>query len=275
MTIKQGLKSIIPFANEYQSIHSDNSKSCLKNNDIPRNSSFSTATLETINRFYHALDSSREDPSAGPEVEGCFALRLALFLIETISGKKFSLNAGGSFSPVFYRQCLATASQAGLADEINDSELLVIYIKQCLQLMEKSGILEKNRRHARIRVDADTMSPAAMYHRLFNAFWNSTPWEDLFPSDRESARVLKSSRGILKDLLLRRHGAVSLGTIANEYFEMTGFSSRNNLLMISFLDFYFFTWLRHFGIVRYLNEDDLAPVRIIVTDSGRKSLNSY
>jgi hypothetical protein len=273
MTIKQGLKPTIPLTNEYPSIHSENSKSCLKNNDISRNSSSSAAVLETISRFYDALDSSRQNLSPVPEVNGCFAVRLALFLIETISAKKFSLNAAGCFSQVFYRHCLASASQAGLTDEINDNELLVIYIKQCLQLMEKSGILERNRRQARICINA--MSPAVLYHRLFNAFWNSTPWEDLFPSDRESARELKATRGILKDLLLRRHGAVALGAIANEYFEMTGFSNRNDLFMISFLDFYFFTWLRHFGMVRYLNEDDLAPVRITVTDSGRKSLNSY
>lgn len=273
MTIKQGLQQIIALTNEYPPIHSENSKSCLKNNDISRNSSSSAAVLETISRFYNALDGSRENLSPGPETNGCFAVRLARFLIETISGGKYPLSAGGCFSRTFYRQCIESASQAGLADEINDNDLLVIYFKQCLQLMEQSGILERTGRRARI--SAGDLSPAALYHRLFNAFWNSTPWEDLFPSDRESARELKSGRGILKDILLRRHGAVALSAIANEYFEMTGFSSKNDLFMISFLDFYFFTWLRHFGMVRYLNEDDLAPVRITVTDSGRKSLNSY
>ncbi len=206
-------------------------------------------------------------------MNGCFAIRLAHFLIETISNKNFSLSADRCFSQSFYRHCMEAASQTGLADEIKDSELMVIYIKQCLRLMDESGILSRDRCHARIY--PDKASPETIFHKLFNAFWNSTPWEDLFPSDRESARELKATRGILKDLLLRRHGAVSLGAIANEYFEMTGFSNRNNLFMISFLDFYFFTWLSHFGMVRYSNEDAHAPVRITVTDCGRKSLNTF
>lgn len=209
----------------------------------------------------------------GQDMNGCFAVRLALFLIETISEKKFSLDDDGCFSSGFYHHCLESATRNGLADEINDSELLIIYIKQCLRLMDASGILTRDRRHPRIY--PDRAPSATIYHKLFNAFWNGAPWEEIFPSDRESARELKATRGILKDLLLRRHGAVALGTIANEYFEMTGFSSHNNLLMISFLDFYFFTWLRHFGMVRYSGDGDHAPVRITVTDRGRKSLNSY
>ena len=111
-----------------------------------------------------------------------------------------------------------------------------------------------------------------MFYRLFNAFWNLVRWEDIFPSDPESARELKITRNILKDLVLRHYGAVSLNDIANEFFDMTGFSTPNDLLVISFLDFYFFTWLRHFGMIRYSNGTEIAPVRITVTDTGRTFL---
>jgi hypothetical protein len=273
MTSKQGTNSTGPLHDEYQFIHSRNSKSCLKNNTINQNRPSGTAVLESINQFYDYLGSSRENLQTDPDMNGCFAVRLALFLVETISSKTFTLNAKGCFSRGFYRYCLESATRAGLADEINDPELMIIYIKQCLRLMDSTGILSRKGRRARI--NTGETSSATIYHRLFNAFWNATPWEDLFPSDTESARELKIVRGILKDLLLRRHGAVNLGSMANEFFEMTGFGNRNCLFKISFLDFYFFTWLSHFGMVRYLTEGDLAPVRIIVTDSGRKSLNSY
>jgi hypothetical protein len=273
MTSKQESKSTRPLHNEYPLIHSRNSKSCLKNDDISQNRSSSTAVLDSINQFYTYLGSTRENLQPDPGMNGCFAVRLALFLIETISHKKFTLSAGGCFSRGFYRHCLESAARTDLADEINDPELMVIYIKQCLRLLESTGILKRGGRQALI--NTDEASTATIFHKLFNAFWNTTPWEDLFPSDTESARELKATRGILKDLLLRRNGAVSIGAIANEFFEMTGFSNRNNLFMISFLDFYFFTWLNHFGLVRYSNESDLSPVRLTVTDRGRKSLNSF
>ncbi len=273
MTSKQGSKPTIQLHNEYQVIHSRNSKSCLKNNDISQKHTSGIAALESINQFYKSLAGSRENLSSDPDMNGCFAVRLAFFLIETIAARKFVLDADGCFSRDFYRHCLESAAQAGLADEINDTDLLVIYMKQCMRMMDACGILTRDRRQARIH--QDQASSSTIYHKLFNAFWNSTPWEELFPSDRESAQELKVTRGILKDLLLRRYGAVSLGAVANEFFEMTGFSSRNNLFMISFLDFYFFTWLRHFGMVRYSEEHDHAPVRVTVTDHGRKCLKSY
>ena len=273
MTSKQGTNSTRPFNNEYHPIHSRNSKSCLKNNTINERRSPSSALLESINHYYTSLGGTRETMRPDTDLNGCFAVRLALFLAETISGNRFRLDEEGCFTGSFYRHCLDKAAEAGLADEINDPELLVIYMKQCLRLLDTSGILSREKRWA--RVNGAELSASTIYHRLFNAFWNITPWEDLFPSDSESARELKTVRGIFKELLLRRHGTMSLGAVANEFFEMTGFSSKNNLFMISFLDFYLFTWLRHFGMVRYLTEGDSAPVRITVTDSGRKSLNSF
>ncbi len=271
MTSKQETQPTSKLHDEYSPIHSKNSKSCLKNREISPDRSSSSAHLESISRFYNCLNATKDDTSQHKDMDGCFAVRLALFLIETISSKPFPLDNDGCFGVDFYRHCMKSARD--LAGEINDPDLVIIYMKQCLRIMDSCGILLREGGFARI--NAPGASTATIFHRLFNSFWNSTPWEDLFPSDTESARELNAVRGVLRDLLLRRHGAVSIDTVANEFFEMTGFSSRNNLFMISFLDFYFFTWLKHFGMIRYSGGKNHEPVSITVTDRGRNSLKTF
>jgi hypothetical protein len=271
MAIKQYNQPDKPLHGGYSIIHSRNSESSLKRNDVPLNNSTSTAFLESINRYYDYLDYSEEN-SANPNMNQCFAVRLAFFLIDAISNKKFMLDSQGCFRKNFYHYILEKASASELAEEIGDTDLMIIYIKQCLRILKASGILRQVKTCADI--NQATVSNKTIYSKLFNAFWNDVPWEDIFPSDTESARELKISKNILKDLILRHYGRISLQSVTNEFFDMTGFSAQNDLLKISFLDFYFFTWLKHFGMIRYFNEPDYAPVRIAVTDKGRIFLNS-
>ncbi len=165
------------------------------------------------------------------------------------------------------------AAEEGLSDEINDDEILLIGIKQCLIMMSAAGIIKNE--EDRADIDRDGLSDKNIHQRLFNAFWNLAPWEELFPSDPEAARELCREKNILKDLLARHAGAVSLDAVANEFFEMTGFTSPGDLEMISFLDFYFFAWLERFGLIRYITGRLHDPVRITVTDIGRNLLHSY
>jgi hypothetical protein len=271
MAIKQYNQPTNPLQSEYSIIHSRNSKRCLKRNDVPDNHSTSRAFLESINRFYGYLNYSEEN-NTNLNMNQCFAVRLAFFLIEAVSKNKFMLDSHGCFKKNFYHFILQKASASDLSEEIGDSELLIIYVKQCLRLLKASGILREVKSCADINQAA--VSSKTLYSKLFNAFWNDVPWEEIFPSDTESARELKVSKNILKDLILRHHGFISLQSVANEFFDLTGFGDQNDLFMISFIDFYFFTWLRHFGMIRYFNEPDHAPVRIAVTDKGRIFLNS-
>jgi hypothetical protein len=271
MAIKQYNKSHKPLQGEYSINHSRNSRSCLHNNDIPIDNSTRITFFESINRYYGYLGLP-EEHDTNFDMNRCFAVRLAYFLIDAISNNNFSLDKQGRFRKNFYRYCLEKAPGSTLAEEIDDTELLIIYIKQCLQLLKACGILRQEKTCAEI--DQAAVSSRTIYHRLFNAFWNDVRWEDIFPSDTESARELKISKNILKDLILRHHGFVSLQSVTNEFFDMTGFSEQNNLLKISFLDFYFFSWLKHFGMIRYFNEPEYAPVRIAVTDKGRIFLSS-
>jgi hypothetical protein len=271
MAIKQYNQPNKPLHGEYSIIHSRNSKSSLKRNDLPVNNSTSMAFLESISRYYGYLNYSEEN-NTNLNMNQCFAVRLACFLIEAISNNKFMLDSQGYFRNNFYQDILEKASASELAVEIGDTELLIIYIKQCLRMLKASGILRQAKACADINQAA--VSSKSIYSKLFNAFWNDVPWEDIFPSDTESARELKVSKNILKDLILRHHGFLTLQSVTNEFFDMTGFCAQNDLLKISFIDFYFFTWLKHFGMIRYFNGADYAPVRIAVTDKGRIFLNS-
>jgi hypothetical protein len=271
MTINYDNKSKQPLLDEYSIIRSKNIRKCLRNEDHPADYRERVKVLESINRYYGYLRDA-ENNSPGIDIHGCFAVRLAFFLIDVVSAKKNRLTAQGHFRKNFYRDCMKQAAESGLADEIKDDGLLIIYIKQCLHLLTVSGILR--RKGTAAVLDRSAISRGTLFHRLFNAFWDLARWEDIFPSDTESARELKISRHILKDMVLRHHGAVSLNRVANDFFDMTGFSAPNDLLSISFLDFYFFTWLRHFGMIRYSNGPEYAPVRITVTNAGRMYLSS-
>lgn len=271
MTINRDKKTKLPLLEEYSTIRPGNIKKCLRNEDIPSENRARVQVLETINRFYGYL-SDTEENRPGIDMSGCFAVRMAFLVIDVISGKRCALTATGRFRKGFFEYCLHKANKAGLSEEIGDDELLVIYFKQCLHLLTVSGIVR--REGDRAAVSCASISPRAMFHRLFNSFWNLVRWEEIFASDPESARELKIGRNILKDLVLRHHGAVSLSSIANEFFDLTGFSAPNDLLAVSFLDFYFFTWLRHFSMIRYSNGPEHAPVRITVTDAGRTILSA-
>jgi len=257
------------FRNEYSTIRPSGIRECLRTEDIPADNRSRTRVLETINSYYGYLNSAEED-HADPAIPGCFAVRLAHSLINAIAGKRCDLTAQGRFKNGFFRYCVQMAHESGLAEEIDDDELLIIYIKQCLHLLKASGIVRRVKGLATIT--ETTLSSRTLFYRLFNAFWDRVNWEDIFPSDAGSARELKTCRSLLKDLVLRHYGAVSVNDIANEFFDMTGFSARNDLLATSFLDFYFFTWLSHFGIVRYSRGREFQPVRITVTEAGRACL---
>jgi hypothetical protein len=247
------------------------SRECFQNNKPDIASNRNIDALNTISRYYNFLGKSY-DEIQDTEVNNCFAVRLALFLIDLISNSALPAARSGGLKKNFFRQCLEKAAEEHLFKEIDDQELLIIYIKQCLHLLQISGILKKSDKRAFI-IDDVILSGKSLYYKLFKAFWVDAEWEVIFPSDIETARDLKINKNILKDLLLKNYGKTRLDKVANEFFDMTGFTSCNDLVMISFLDFYFFTWLKHFNLVLYYDDSLYAPVYISVTDSGRKILN--
>jgi hypothetical protein len=244
---------------------------CLQYQKIRIGTSYTAAAAESISRYYSLLNNSRINIS-DDVLNGCFAVRLARFLIEIVSNNAFALNRAGYFKKNFYTFCLQKASGHLPSQETHDTGLLIIYIKQCLLLLRLCGILTNERGYARI---AEREIPRnSLYFRLFDALWDRADWEALFPSDADSARELKKIKNILVDLILNHRGRTRLDRVTNEFFDMTGFATGDDLVMISFLDFYLFTWLNHFGMITYVHAPVYAPVCISVTEAGRKILNS-
>lgn len=202
----------------------------------------------------------------------CFAVRLARQILDLIKGNEFPLTRTNCFKNPFYLRCLKEIDFSDLGAGVPDRELLLIYIKQIVAIIKTAGLVGNDRGIARLSRDVE--SDTTLFYLLFNAFWNEIDWSDIFPSNRDAAKELKECRGILTDIMLRHQGNASVEAVANEFFELTAFSRKNDLFMISFLDFYFFTWLRHFGMIQYHEETRTTPVTISATDTGRKFLTT-
>jgi hypothetical protein len=270
MKTNRAKKSAPPSAVTPSNINFPRNRECFQNNKSNIDSYKNNSAIAEISRYHNFLESSNSD-SLGIELCQCFAVRLSLFLMDLIGKDVPAMDENGYLKKYFYRQCIEKAAGAHLFEEINDNELLTIYIKQCLHLLKICGIIKKSTTKA-FSIDDHAISVNRLYYRLLKAFWVDADWADLFPSDAESARELKLNKSILKDLLLKNSGKARLDKVANEFFEMTGFTENDNLFMISFLDFYFFTWLKHFNLISYIEDSLYSPVCISVTGPGKKIL---
>ncbi|MCU0846527.1 MAG: hypothetical protein MUD12_01410 [Spirochaetes bacterium] len=241
----------------------------IRANNIDRESAIAESTRAIKNLFGMKAMISEIQEDYTRTLERCYAVKLARLIISQISGKKVKLSKNGLFQKSFFEKCLSLVKSEDLSDS-DDEEIMMIYIKQCLCMLMACGLVNGSGRYAFI----DQMMPeSTLYPVLFRSFWNDSNWAVIFPSDPDAANDLKESRNILADIILHRTGPSSINEIANEFFELTGFSSRNNLFMISFLDFYFFTWLKHFGLLKYSSATPKSPVSIQLTACGRKMLS--
>ncbi len=74
---------------------------------------------------------------------------------------------------------------------------------------------------------------------------------------------------------MRQKGKFRLDTVANEFLVATDIGKKNDLYLISFLDFYLFAWLSHFGIINYIAGNDCEPVIIELTEFGGRFVKTY
>ncbi len=236
----------------------------------------SPVTAECIDSFSTVTDISRfvaEGAAAAYSLSiDCFASDLARFLMEQIAEKPVKVTEG-SLPDSFYQASLDLADKEGFTKRTDgDRDILCINMKQMINIMREAELLE-NRDGKTHAVKAD-ISDNALYFRLLNSFWNFVPWENIFPSDEEAARTLYQERFMLRDMLLRQNDFVAVDDFTNDFFEMTGFADRNDLVLISFIDFYLYSWLKHFNMLRYKKSKGRAPVAFILTEEGRRLLAS-
>lgn len=253
---------------------SNNDKEILINRIIQRSYDYAWSVEERIMPLMSLKGDNRGVPAEESAVDErrirkTYAHSLFSFVIKTINGKTFSIRKDERMGKRFYALCLETASPE-IRRGVEDAGLFEIYLKQAVIIIRKSGLFFKKRGVARVQNGG--IPAKNIFLELFYSFWDRVEWEEIFPSNPSAAKSLKRDRNILIDLILRHDGAFRIDEIANEFFEFVGFSGKNNLYLISFLDFSLFTWLSHFGILRYLNGRDDEPVCVEITEMGRSLL---
>ncbi len=152
---------------------------------------------------------------------------------------------------------------------IDDRELLIIYLKQLSLILKKISVFLT----PSIKKRNCIIGNYKLYQLILDTFWNNINWQDIFPSMPSIAKRLKEKRKIMIELILQQKPKFRIDKISNEFFSKIDSSRINNLLAISFLDFYFFTWLSHFGILKYIYGKDSNPVMVEITQHGCKILN--
>lgn len=227
---------------------------------------FCNSTLSTFNsiyKFHSSLQSNELFKSM--KIKDCYTLTLARAIIDKLSSEKIIAGKGNSLPELFYNQIAET-----LLTENCDKELIIIYLKQMANIMKSGGlILFKDKAAV---VSESFQDRESLYFRLLEAFWNETEWSDIFPSSPEAAKKLYEKRNVFAELIQGFYTEVSVEDISNDFFEMTEIADRNDYFMISFLDFYLITWLKHFGVIDYSARNTNEIIYLSVQDYGREIL---
>ncbi|MFC1670349.1 hypothetical protein ACFL20_08135 [Spirochaetota bacterium] len=242
----------------------------LRHNTCNKTSVQQTNKFEVIKDYYSFLNAKKNN-NEELNTKSCFAVRLTRFLLEYIKNSRIKLLSDCGFEEDFYKQCISELLDSDLLEEVKDENLMLIYMKQVMNMLRAGKLISDNKGYA--VVSEENISNFSLFNRLLHCFWNEVRWEDIFPSDPEAAKELNWNRNVFKDIILKINCKIEFNKIANDFFELTGFGQKNDLFLISFLDFYLLTWLRHFGIIKYFNNSHDLPVCIELTNEGRTLLS--
>jgi len=196
------------------------------------------------------------------DTRNSFVIRLTRFLIMSINDN-FIAFKNRHLGKEFYDHCENSFIKSDIIQDIQDLDLLLIYLKQLVIIFRDSDLLCDEESFAKaITQLSSNDSIHSIFPMLFISFWNRVNWEEIFPSIPEAAKKLKENRTIMINLLINQSDSFRIDKISNDFFRLTGFGKKNDLCLLSFLDFYFFTWLSFFGIIRYLDGAINEPVTI-------------
>jgi len=200
-----------------------------------------------------------------------FAGELALSLINAVKSMRPEVMPDGSTDPRFFSHFYHEHKNFFASHEIFNTDLGLIFSKQMMILLKRSGILCENGGFV-----CTSRAPAVhtMRHNLFFAFWTGCDWQELFPSVPEYARLLHSHRLLLIEEILTAGEAVSIDALAEEFLFESRTACADPLLFVSYLDFTVLTWLSHFGFIRYTQGSSYDKVMIGITDAGRNAFQN-
>lgn len=203
-------------------------------------------------------------------IKNSVLMQLASTLIQTINLKSIDIKTNKILSNDFYTFCLNNLLKTNIIKTIDDNELLIIYLKQLVMIIKNTDLY--NKKNNILSGRNLLLNKIQLYLKILDSFWNKSIWSELFPSMPDAASRLMKNKNVMVDLVLKNKNNFKIADISNDFSSLTGISKPNDLFFISFLDFYFFTWLSHFGIIRYINGADIEPVEIELTEHGRRIL---
>lgn len=235
------------------------------NNSVSEKDTFNL--FNAVNRYYNLYEACINNIE---ELNSCFAVKLSNHILDRLKSREVNLTRDKRLPQSFYDSSVDSFLEICENSDKHDSELLEIYMKQCVLMLKQAGLLCVSGAKARITKRNDSVP---VFLEIFDAFWNKNEWGNLFPSDEKSACKLKNNRQSFRKILLKIKSSSKVETLANNFFAATGFAEKNNLFMISFIDFYLLTWLTHFGIVEYDTQKSDKSVYIQLTETGRALLS--
>jgi hypothetical protein len=204
------------------------------------------------------------------EVKDSYVIKLTDFLTGIINSNSFMVSRGNRLGEDFFSYCLHRSLNTEVFTEIDDIELFTIYLKQFAIILRNSDLFSKTNGIARIV--SNTAHYKDIYLSLFYSFWIKVKWQDIFPSIPDVARELKRNKGVVVDLILNAGNEFSIADISKVIIELIGLGDSNNLILVSFLDFYFFTWMEHFAILRFTSGKGEELVNASITAHGKRFL---
>ena len=127
------------------------------------------SSFDSANEYYKILYNTN-NTLLQTGMENCFAVKLSKFIISILKEEKntFKLTRENCFREDFYSSCLESISMTGISSEINDEELLVIYMKQIVSILKTSGIIINQKGKAAIR--KTEISDTELFYKIVNLF---------------------------------------------------------------------------------------------------------
>lgn len=205
------------------------------------------------------------------EVRNCTAIKLSTIILDCIKDININPQNGMPGSEKFYHRCLESIERNDEQYPADDIESVIILLEQMYSILKGSGIICVSEKSIKKQLPCN--SSGRRYLKLFDAFWNKIKWNELFLSMPDTAARLQKNRKSIPRILIKRQGAFRLDEAANEMIKIADAGRENDIFLISFIDFYLFTWLSHFGIVEYLPGHDHEPVMIRLSGHGRQFLS--
>lgn len=232
------------------------------------NKNFILEQFNNINRYYSSLHDTHSTNQI--IINDCFALTLAGAIIEKITTERIMVQKDNSLGNKFYNDLAVTLKDTST---VNDTELLTIYLKQMTNVMRAGNLISE--KSGQVYTNGIFAGKDTLYPRLLRSFWNECDWREIFPSSPEAAEQIHDNRDALLEFVRGTVSEISVEDISNDFFTATGICETNDYFMISFMDFYLLTWLKHFGIIEYNIKGDHEIVYISVNEYGRRVLDTF